>query len=364
MHVYEKNDLKMTSIHIVYNAGALYERKGREGTMHLMEHMVCKNFDNLRDMMQELGITYNAMTSDQHVIFYFKGLESKLSPVKEMLVKRLVSGFIASPEQLDSEKKVVVEEYLDTFNDQIIGNYYNSMRSYYGYGGAIGLRESIENFTYEDALEVYENFYKKPVRIVEVGPSKSDFSFVEYSNDSVGSLGEFNFREVELESVNTNNKLSVIGISKIKCNKVDYPALTLGLSMLGDGLNSPIYTEIREKRGLSYFSWTEAMTYGDSATVLLGSCTEKDRVTELTDVYNMILADVGSYMTQERFDLCKKCAEVIVEKREVLRFENPEDLIEGDGLYKYRGLESLTFEYVLAVTRKYLHADAIQLVIA
>lgn len=37
MHIYEKNDLKMTSVHVVYNAGALYESKGREGTMHLME---------------------------------------------------------------------------------------------------------------------------------------------------------------------------------------------------------------------------------------------------------------------------------------------------------------------------------------
>ena len=364
MHIYEKNDLKMTSIHVVYNAGALYESKGREGTMHLMEHMVCKNFDDLRDMMQERGITYNAMTGDQNVTFFFKGLESKLSPVKEMLVKRLISGFKATEEQLISEKKVVVEEYLDVFNDQILGNYYNSMRNYYGFHGSIGLRSSIEKFNYADALEVYDAYFKKPVRIVEVGPTKSDFSFVEYSEDSLGDLGEFGYRETELESVNVNNKLSVIGISKIKCDKKDYPALSLGLSMLGDGLNSPLYIEIREKRGLSYFSWCDSMTYGSHATVLLGSCTEKDRANELCEVYNNVLSNIESYLTVERFDVCKKRAMVIVEKREVLRFENPEDLIVGNGLYQYEGLESLTFEYVIEVVKKYINNNAIHLVVA
>ena len=364
MHIYEKNDLKMTSIHVVYNAGALYESKGREGTMHLMEHMVCKNFDDLRDMMQERGITYNAMTGDQNVTFFFKGLESKLSPVKEMLVKRLISGFNATEEQLISEKKVVVEEYLDVFNDQILGNYYNSMRNYYGFHGSIGLRSSIEKFNYADALEVYDAYFKKPVRIVEVGPTKSDFSFVEYSEDSLGDLGEFGYRETELESVNVNNKLSVIGISKIKCDKKDYPALSLGLSMLGDGLNSPLYIEIREKRGLSYFSWCDSMTYGSHATVLLGSCTEKDRANELCEVYNNVLSNIESYLTVERFDVCKKRAMVIVEKREVLRFENPEDLIVGNGLYQYEGLESLTFEYVIEVVKKYINNNAIHLVVA
>lgn len=364
MHIYEKQELKMTSIHVVYNAGSLYEQAGRKGTMHLMEHMCCKNFDDLRDMMQELGISYNACTSDDHVIFWFKGLESKLSPVKEMLIKRLVSGFLPTEEQLVSEKKVVVEEYLDTFNDQIIGNYYNSMRSYYGYAGAIGLRTDIEKFTYNDAVETYNKYFKNPVRIIEIGPTKSNFSFIEYSDNYTISLPEFNFKETELEAVNTNNKLSVIGISKIKCEKNDYPALALGLSMLGDGLNSPIYQEIREKRGLSYFSWCESMPYGSNATVLLGSCTEKDRVNDLTDVYKMMLSDIGSYLTQERFELCMKRAMVIIEKREVLRFDNPEDLINKDGLYKYDGLESLTFEYVSEVIKKYINNDAIQLVVA
>jgi len=129
-------------------------------------------------------------------------------------------------------------------------------------------------------------------------------------------------------------------------------------------LNSPIYTEIREKRGLSYFSWCESMTYGLDATVLLGSCTEKDRIDELCEVYTNILSNITSYLTVERFDVCKKRAMVIVEKREVLRFDNPKDLMLGNGLYEYEGLDSVTFEDVCGVVSKYINTDAIHLVVA
>lgn len=363
MHLYEKNELKMTSLHIIYEAGSMFEKAGRYGTMHLMEHMICKNYNDLRDSLQELGIVCNAYTAQDYVVFWFKGLESKLSPMKAELVKRITGGFRATDDELQMEKKVVVEEYLDTFNDQIIGNYYNAFRKHYDCYGPIGLRADIEKFGIDDALEVYEEYFSKPTRIVEVGPTQADLSFVNYAAKREYKLKEFGVYDYEPEEVNTLNKITLIAFGKIKCDAANYPALTLGLSMLGDGLNSPLYKEIRENRGLSYFSWCDSMEHGDFVLPLFGACTEKDRINELTDVYNMIFSDVTSYLTKERFSICKNRFTVVKEKREVLRYDNPADLMNYGGLYNLNDIESLTFEEVVKVTTQYVNKDSLEIVI-
>jgi len=363
MHIYEQNNLQMTSLFIIFEAGSMVESKGKFGTMHLMEHMICKNYDDMRDTLQENGIVSNAYTSDSQVVFWFKGLESKLSPLKAELVNRIVGGFRATDEQLQMEKKVVVEEYLDTFNDQSIGNYYNTMRKFYGYHGAIGLRNDIEAFTYDDAIRVYNDYFTKPVRIVEVGPSKSDLSFVTYADDAVFTFNAFNVYDHVIEPVNAENKLSVVGIGRIKCDSAEYPTLKLGLSVLGDGLNSPLYKAIREDKGLSYFSWCDAMEFNYFGIPLFGSCTEKDRIDELMNVYTDFIKNIDSHITEERFNICKNRALVVLEKRDVVRYDCPEDLINGNGIFQYRGLHDITFAQVKSVIKKYINTTSIEFVV-
>lgn len=363
MYVYEQNNLQMTSLFIVFDAGSMFEPKGRCGTMHLMEHMVCKNYDDLRDTLQENGITSNAYTSDSKVVFFFKGLESKLSKLKPELVNRIIGGFKSTKAQFDMEKKVVIEEYLDTFNDQIIGNYYNSMRKFYNYHGPIGLRSDIESFTYDDAVSVYGEYFTNPVRIVEVGPSKADLSFVQYADPAICFFNEFGTYENEVEAVNAENKLSVVGIGKVKCDINDYPTLSLGLSVLGDGLNSPLYKAIREDNGLSYFSWCACMEFRNVALPLFGSCTEKNRIDDLMNVYHTFINSIDSQLTEERFNICKNRALVVLEKRLVLRYDNPEDLLNGDSVYQYRNLESITFDQVKTIVNKYVNSNTIEFII-
>ena len=62
MHYFEKNNLKMNGFYIVYNAGSIYEENGKAGTMHLMEHLICKQLDDMQNEFTKRCINFNAYT--------------------------------------------------------------------------------------------------------------------------------------------------------------------------------------------------------------------------------------------------------------------------------------------------------------
>ena len=93
MHFFEKNTLKMSGLYIVYNAGSIYEKLGQTGTMHLMEHLICKSFDDMQDELTSRNVEYNAYTCEEIVVVHFTGLNTQLnSDLKTRLVKRLTNG--------------------------------------------------------------------------------------------------------------------------------------------------------------------------------------------------------------------------------------------------------------------------------
>ena len=69
----------MCALSLVYNAGAMYEEEGKYGTMHLMEHLICKRIDDLQDKYTNLNIEWNAMTDTQRVVIFINGINTALT---------------------------------------------------------------------------------------------------------------------------------------------------------------------------------------------------------------------------------------------------------------------------------------------
>ena len=86
-HVFKKNKLGLTSLNIVFPTGCAYEKPGRRGISHLMEHLITKSVDKYMDRFTNDCIDFNASTSQNYVVVYFRGLEDKLpSDFKKELV--------------------------------------------------------------------------------------------------------------------------------------------------------------------------------------------------------------------------------------------------------------------------------------
>ena len=77
-----KSQTDLAGFYIVYDGSTNLEKSGWYGISHVMEHLLCKNFEHLREDFEREGIDWNAYTSNNEIVFYFTGLEEYLSKRK------------------------------------------------------------------------------------------------------------------------------------------------------------------------------------------------------------------------------------------------------------------------------------------
>lgn len=361
MYIYEKKSLKMTTLQVVFNAGALYEKEGRYGTMHLMEHLICKSFEDLQSFLTKEGISWNAYTGDEHVVFHWSGLDSHLTPeVKKLLVDRVLGNLdMVSQEAFDNERATVLQEYGDAFDDPQSGVYLNYIRTHFNYFDAIGRREDVANFSIDDMKEVKKEFFSKPARIIEVGPTKTDFSYVEFETEK-HEFAKLKYKKnwgAELEVVPGGDKDLVVCLGKKIVKKSDYPFLKVAAMMLSDGLESPLYQEIRVKRGLSYYSRADVTPLISDSIYAFYACTTKERSGELCEVYDSVISNVANYLNRKRFDDIMSALSIAREKKKILRYGNVRDIVRKDCVQLPKNLNKITYEKVVEIAQKYFNND-------
>ena len=359
MYIYEKNKLKLTTLQVVFNAGSLYEKEGRYGTMHLMEHLICKSFSDMQSMLKKEGISWNAYTSDEHVVFYWSGLDSHLTPeLKRMLVDRILGNIdMISVESFTNERSTVLQEYGDSFNDPQSGKCLNVLREKFNYYAPIGKRVDVNNFTIDDMREVKLEFFSKPARIIEVGPTKTDFSQIKYE-EYRHEFKTLKFKQAhasELEEIYKGDKTCVICIGNKLIKKSDYPFLEIAFLMLSSGLESALYQEIRVKRGLSYYSRAYSVPLINESIYIFSACTENKRVDELKNVYSEIIENVDKYLTEDRFNNIISSLNIRNETKKILRYDNMRDLTRKDCIQLPKNINKITFDKVVGAAKKYIN---------
>lgn len=336
-----------------------------------MEHMVCKTVDDLRDKYAACAVTQNAYTSDDSVVFYLTGHASQLPRFAKDFVQRITGGIEAiTEEQFLMERATVLQECGDVFADPTQVVMLNMVRKYFGMYSAIGLRDDVQNFTFADFKRVYAERFSVPDMVLYVGPEKIDLSGIKtrkyvYSPAMVPVFDTK--RKVTLEPVPETDSVNVTYFSKKVIETEDALAIELIMRMLSDGLQSPLYQEIRAKRGLSYFSIGEMWRFGRSGIAMFMAATYKEKADpvtngksdgkkELCKVYRDVFKNLDKYLTHERFDICKS---KMVNRNAIdkcLQYQKADKLVGKAFGYAgdISGLSKLTYEKTCEVAHKYL----------
>ena len=290
--------LATSAVGVWVDAGARNERPGLNGISHLIEHMAFKGTKrrSARDIAEEIeavGGHLNAYTSREQTAFFARVLKDDV-PLAVDILGDLLQHSVFDPEELEREKSVVIQEIgqaNDTPDDIIFDHFQEAAYPDQAIGRAIlGTPDGVNRF-HRDDLRGYmgEQYYAS--RIVLSGAGRVDHdALVALANEHFGDLptkgpelGEVaaykggDFRQVrDLEQVHF-----VAGFDSIAYDDPDYYTAQVYSTLLGGGMSSRLFQEVRENRGLCYSIYSFTASYVDGGMFGIYAGTGEDEVGEL-----------------------------------------------------------------------------------
>lgn len=351
-----KSQTELSGFYIVYEGSTNLEKPGWYGISHLEEHLMCKNFEHLRGDFEREGIDWNAYTSSNEIVFYFMGLDEYLNKRKYEIIE-LMQQFNVSKEQFENERKIVLQELGNYFADQSESHMLNLQRKILNHYDAIGLREDIEKLKFMDCLNFFDLQYKNPSKIINVSKRNKFVEDVEFSDNRIDKKTKFGiYDDVVLEKMNNyGDKVSFIMASPVMDGDNNY--INFINSMLSMGLDSPLYDEVREKRGLVYYIRLGQSRYNQDGITYLTTQTTEKNLDKLEDTIRFVFKTPEKFLTKKRFDIVKGAYTIKYKKEKINRYENVTKWINPVGWSVSEILETLTYDKIMEIYDKYYDFD-------
>src|SRR5919197_4719619 len=327
---------------VMLAAGSRYETRETNGIAPFSEHMFFKGTERrptARDLAAEvdaIGAEFNAFTSKEYTGYYVKCAAESRDVALDVLVDMLRHSKF-DPDEIDREKGVIIEEmnmYFDTPRDFIGGVYEELLYGDQPLGwDIIGRKETVRGATHDTFREYLDHWYKPSRMVVGVGGAIGD-GLHEKLEELLGDLPPGNTGEpahIELGSANgsrvkVHTKQSdqahiCLGVYSYPPVHPDPYALQVLATILGGGMSSRLFTEVRERRGLAYYVFGINHSYTDTGSLFSQAGVDISRIEEaLTTIVDELKRVVDEPVPANELAKAKNFAK----GRFVLQLENPQ----------------------------------------
>ena len=347
-----KSETELSGFYVVYEGSTNLEKPGWYGISHLLEHLCCKSFDHLQEDFDRDGVDWNAYTSGNEIVFYLTGLDEKVNKWKGQFVD-LLGQFKITKEDFENERKIVIEEYLDAMNGQTEVHQINLSRKLFNDYDPIGLKEDLEKLKFMDIINFWELQYAKPTKVINVSknnPYKN--KTLDFAERTIVKSVSFGDHKVPFELGNEfKDKSSLVMLSPVIDE--DFAYVHFINAMLSLGLKSPLYQEIREKKGLVYYVHCYQSRMNQQGINTIATQTSNKNFKAVVEATKTVLENPKKYLTKERFDLVKDYYKVRMQKDEILRYKNVNQYINPEGWSVYEILDTVNLKKIKEVYEKY-----------
>ncbi|MCL5090793.1 MAG: insulinase family protein [Patescibacteria group bacterium] len=273
------------TVQVLVGAGSRYEEAPKAGLSHFLEHMIFKGTKKrpsaleISSLVDSVGGENNAFTGKDQTGFYIKIQKKNLALAFDILSDTLINSLYL-PEEINKERGTIIEEinlYEDTPMYKIDNVFFELVFNHNPLGWPIsGDKETVSRITHEDFVNYARRFYQgKDMVLVVAG--KVDQKEVEdlakkyFLNFSEGEKEKFlSFKEdqkeprLKIEYKKTDQAHLYLGFPAFSVFDPDKPALNVLNAIMGGGMSSRLFTEVREKRGLAYYVGAAADLFADS----------------------------------------------------------------------------------------------------
>jgi predicted Zn-dependent peptidase len=328
---------------VMLAAGSRYETPDTNGIAHFSEHMFFKGTQrrpSARDIAGEvdsIGGEFNAFTGKEYTAYYVKCAAEHRDVALDVLADMLRNSRFDS-EEIEREKGVIIEEmnmYFDTPRDYIGGVYESLLYGDQPLGwDIIGRKETVRQATRDTFMGYLDRWYKPPRMVVGIAGKIGDDAleratalFGDLPGDETGEPEPA--REHQSERVRVFTKQSdqahlILGVPSYPIEHPDRYALQMLATVLGGGMSSRLFTEVRERRGLAYYVFGLNHSYTDAGSLYSQAGVDINRIDEAVTTIATELKKIAAEPVPA--DELEK-ARNFTKGRFVLQLENPQGLI-------------------------------------
>lgn len=277
--VKEMNGLLSVTMGILVGAGGAYETDEEDGISHYIEHMQFKgtktrNAKQISDAFDDIGAQVNAFTGKDMTCYYSKATALHTEEAFEILSDLFLNSTFPEDEAV-REKEVIVEEIAmneDTPEDLCLDLLSNALYGKEGYGrNILGNAKNVRGFT-KAAVNNYKSQFYRPENIVISFAGAITFEnakgLVEkYFSHLEG--GKFTRRDKQIiqrpRSLFKNKKIEqvhlALGYPGVSRTDKRVESLQIMNTVVGSGMSSRLFQQVREKMGLAYSVYSYGSHY-------------------------------------------------------------------------------------------------------
>jgi predicted Zn-dependent peptidase len=151
------------------------------------------------------------------------------------------------------------------------------------------------------------------------------------------------------------NKESIFFVSNLM--EEDIPYILFINQMLSSGLTSPLYQEVREKRGLVYYISMNMARMNKQGVNAIATQTTSDNVEELKDTVRYVLSNPDIFLTKDRLETIRESNLIRKKKEKITRFANVSKWVNPEGWSIQDILEDVTLTKLRNVYDKHFNID-------
>lgn len=273
---------------IMVGAGSRYETKENNGISHFLEHMAFKGTQkrptakDVAEVIDGIGGEFNAFTSKEVTAFYVKSAASHLDTSLDVISDILINSAF-SQEEIDKERGVIIQEinmYEDTPMRKIGDIYENLVYGDTPLGWDIaGEKDVIRKIQRQDFIDYIAKLYSPSNMSLIIAGGINQEEALEQAERYFGGMKKFETMEAKqlvVEQDKPNFKLRnkkteqvhlILGLRTTRVCSADRYPLSVVASILGGGMSSRLFNEVREKRGLAYYVRAASQHYTDNGNL-------------------------------------------------------------------------------------------------
>lgn len=293
--------LKTASLGVWVGAGSRDEQPDEHGISHLLEHMAFKGTTRrtarqIAEEIEAVGGDLNAATGIEQTAYYARVLEADVPLALDVL-----SDILADPsfdaEELAREQNVIVQEIgaSEDTPDDIVFDYLQSTAFPNQPVGrsVLGTRDTVRAINSKRLRSYLARNYRAPDMVISAAGSvnhqaivsEAERRFAAFSGSAAPTpqpahfTGGARIESRDLEQVHI--ALAMEGVSQTDPSLYSLQVFT---NILGGGMSSRLFQEIREIRGLCYSIYTYHGAYADTGMFGLYAGTDASDVNELMNV--------------------------------------------------------------------------------